>query len=253
MKLQKLLFTLTLPLIFGTNSIFACTCYAPPPPCYNYSKFDVVFVGTVTKVNSEGDENQFEPKVEINVEKNYKGINSDLAITRNWASSCAWEFSEGEKFLFYGNKTKTGENHFTTGFCTRTSIYDEKLADFDFFEAVNSGSLNYWIWGTVRGVYLGSPAIEGVRAEVQDGGKVLSGVSDNNGDIKIVVSKEGRYKARVFPPKGADVKISQWEEQHSVIKRGGIDRKKRGYIEYEVEVKNNKCGWFDAIIEKPKD
>ena len=76
----------------------------------------------------------------------------------------------------------------------------------------------------------------------------MTGVSDKNGDLKFVVSKEGRYKVRVYIPKSAELGISNWEEQLDNVFKGGGRSKKGIYAEYEVEVLNNRCGWFDTIL-----
>ncbi len=251
MRIIRILFILTLTIIFGIQTSFACRCFTAPPPCYNYWKVDAVFVGTVKNVENESPENNFMPKVEVEVEQNFKGMKSKKAITQNYGHSCAWRFGKDSKFLFYGNLDEKEENYFSTHYCTRTQHFEENLTDFDFFKALNSSTPNYWIWGTISRGDLNS-GIQNVNAEVFDNKKKLSGFSDKNGDLKIVVSKEGKYIVRVYVPKGATFNISQWEEQHQLFKRAGKNKKGR-YLEYEVEVKNNQCGWFDTNLYGFKD
>jgi hypothetical protein len=247
MKLIKIIFVLTLIILFCHEPLLACICYTPPPPCYNFWKFDAVFVGTVKNVEEQSPENNFIQKVEVEVEQNFKGMKSQKAFTNNYPSSCSWTFHKDNKFLFYGNLGEKEAQFFSTGYCTRTQHFEESLSDFDFFKALESTTPNYWIWGTISRGDKGS-AIAGVKAEVSDGGKVMTGFSDKNGDIKIVVAKEGKYKIRVYIPKGAELGISQWEEQRDNVFKGGGKSKKGFYAEYQVEVINNRCGWFDTVL-----
>ena len=171
-----------------------------------------------------------------------------MVFTETGSTSCDFEgYDKNKKLLIYGNLCKA-KTFFTTSYCSRSTTFKENLVDFDFLEALNSSTTNYWIWGTIsRSGDAGNP-IQGIKAEIKDGKKTLTGISNQDGDLKIVVSKEGKYRVRVYFPKGAEVGISQWgEEQWRLMKRGGTNKRGR-YVEYEVEVKNNRCGWFDSVI-----
>ena len=80
-----------------------------------------------------------------------------------------------------------------------------------------------------------------------DNKKKLTGVSDKSGNLKILVSREGKYKVRLYIPRGARFNVSLYEGQQEIFKGGGPDIK-TPYLDYEVEVKNNQCGWFDSEI-----
>lgn len=243
MKILKVISLSIILLICSSQNILACRCeIMPPPPCYDYWQYDAVFVGTV-KEDSLNIENGI-PKVEIEVDKNYRGMKNETAYTYNYEHSCALGFEKGEKFLFYGNVDKKDDSIFGTGLCTRTSHFSEKLIDFDFFDSLNSATPNYWIWGTIS---KGSDTpLEGIKAEVLDNKKKITGVSDKDGNLKISVSKEGKYRVRVQIPNGVFINIPR-KEQIKNFKRA-ILRNKKHYLEYEIEVKNNKCGWFDAAL-----
>ncbi len=247
MKFSKIISILMLIGIFSVQAIFACRAFNEPPPCYNFWQYDVVFVGTVKNVEEEGTENNYFPKVEIEVEQNFEGMKSRKVFTYNYGSSlCAPTFRKGNKYLIYGKLNEKKENYFGAGIRTQTLYPETVIADFDFLRALESSTPNYWIWGTVSRGNVGSP-IAGVKAEVFDGVKVLTGVSDKNGDLKIVVSKEGKYNVRVYQIKGLELGISNWEEQREIPKTRGKNRNGY-YVEYEVEVKNNRCGWFDTVL-----
>jgi hypothetical protein len=247
MKISKIIFILTLVSLFSVQATFACRPFNEPPPCYNFWQYDVVFVGTVKNVEEGSTENNYFPKVEIDVEQNFKAMKSQKVFTYNYGSSvCAPTFSKGDKFLIYGKLNEKKENYFSAGIRTQALYQETVVPDFDFLKALESSTPIYWIWGTVsRGDY--GSGIAGVKVDVFDGKQKLTGVSDKNGDIKIVVSKEGKYKVRIYEIKGAEFGISQWEEQRKLSRSYG-KTKKGNYVEYEVEVKNNQCGWFDMTL-----
>jgi hypothetical protein len=248
MKVYKIIFILTLISLFSVQATVACRPFNEPPPCYNFWQYDVVFVGTVKNVEEKSTENNDFPKVEIEVEQNFKGMKSQKVFTYNYGSSvCATTFRKGGKFLIYGKLDEKKANYFGAGPRTQ-SIYPEAvLSDFDFFKTLGSSTPNYWIWGTISRGNLGTP-IEGAKAEIFDGKQKLTGISDKNGDLKIVVSKEGKYIVRVYLPKGLAATVSNWIEQWKTVYKGNGRTKKGMYIEYEVEVKNNQCGWFDTTV-----
>jgi hypothetical protein len=92
-------FVFSLSLLFVVR-VSACICDVPPPPCYEYWRTDAVFVGSVSKVLHDPD-NPADVKVTVNVEKNFKGMTFREATTENFGHSCAWDFKEGQRFLFY--------------------------------------------------------------------------------------------------------------------------------------------------------
>jgi hypothetical protein len=232
-------------------------CEKPPPPCVAFSESEAVFVGTVKNVIQDNETEPI-PKVEIEVEQNFRGMKSKTAFTYNYSHSCAWTFEKGEKFLFYGSLAEKDENYFSTHFCTRTQEFDEKLIDFEFLNSLNNPTPNYWIWGTITKIsdtsYLGHQPLQGVKAQVFDNKNKLVGMSDVNGNLKISVSKEGLYKIRVFPPKGTSLDSdkfinSAFFEKRKTLKNYNFDKMKP-FVEYEVEVKANKCGWFYLPLQK---
>lgn len=246
MKNFKIIFISTLLILFGRQISFACRCYTPPPPCYAFSQSDAVFIGTVKEIKFISDE--FPPKkIRIAVNKNYKGITSEEVFTETGTTSCDFEgYKENQKLLIYGALYEKDKTFFSTSYCSRSTAFSEDLVDLEFLDSLNSSKPNYWVWGTFSRGYGGSP-IQGIKAEVLDNKKFLTAVSDKYGNLKISVSKEGKYKVRVYVPIGAEFQVSQWEEQRDLQKRGGRN-KKGNYLEYEVEVKNNRCGWFDTNL-----
>lgn len=240
------LFSLTLLFVVQVN---ACICDVPPPPCYEYWRTDAVFVGSVSKVIEDPD-NPADVKVTVSVENNFKGMMFREATTENYGHSCAWDFEEGEKFLFYAELNKNDRSQFGTHFCHRTQKYKDDLTDFEFLNAVKEGKETFWIWATIRSS-LGDTGVNGVRAELVGSNGRVAGISNEAGDIRLVVPGEGRYKVRVFTPKGMSPSGAMrndqtlWKEQRDIMRGGSA---KDGYIDYEVDVRSNRCGWIDLSL-----
>lgn len=255
MKLFNFFFFITILFYSDLQYSIACTCNMPPPPCYAYSKSEAVFVGTIKAV-IEDYESSPQPKVEVEVEKNFKGMNSKTAFTYNYSNSCAWDFAKGEKFLFYANLDKENKTEFATGFCTRTQEFEDNLTDFNFLNSIKNPSPGYLIWGVITDYdntqHYSRKPLKGIQAQILDNKKNLVGASDENGDLKISVSKEGIYKVRVFPPKVKQLDfnaLSDYEENLKKLKNYNF-RKTKPFVEYEIEVKENECGWFHLPLRK---
>lgn len=226
--------------------LLACTCEPPPPPCYAYGESDAVFIGEIKNISPNALNPGFLDKVEVGVIQSFKGMTYKTAYTHNSGHSCMWTFHKGQKLLFYVNTNDKDKNLFGAGLCSRTSRFDEGLSDFNFFKSLADTTPRYWIWGTTFRDWGGGP-IQGIRAEVLDNKRKVIGVSDINGDLKISVSKEGKYKVRVFTPKGASLAFPQREEQRKILKATKLEARKP-YLEYEVDVKTNQCGWFGTTL-----
>ena len=245
MKFIKITFFLMVLVFFSRQNVLACICYPPPPPCYAFAESEVVFVGTVKEV--KGDDNSFQPKkIRIAVDKNYKGIKVNEVFAETGNTSCDFEgYRENAKFLFYGSLFESQTN-FVTSFCSRSQYFDENSPDLEFLNALSNTTPNYWIWGTFTKGYRGTQ-VSGIKAEVIDGKTIRSGISDKTGNLKFTVSKEGKYRVRVYLQKGKTFRPSDYDGQWNLVKGSGKNKQGR-YVEYEVEVKNDQCGWFDAVF-----
>lgn len=245
-------------IIFNYQNAIACTCFIKPPPCYVFSDTEAVFVGTVKEIKRT-EESPF-AKIKLEVNKDYKGVTGNSIFTQEFGTSCDFEtFKEGQKYLIYGNLGDDNKNFFATSYCSRSRIYKDNLIDLDFLNSLSNSKPLNWIWGTItknsRESYSGHRPLQGIQVQVIDDKKKLVGISDENGNIKIPVSKAGKYKVRVFPPRGISLDLNEIvntqyrEEQLKILKNYNFETKKP-FIEYEVEIKANKCGWFYLPLEE---
>lgn len=237
-------------ILFGSSTVaIACSCETPPP-CVQYWRNDAVFVGKISKVSNSA-EGSF-PNVSITVEENFKGMRFSSVVTGNEPSSCSFDFHEGQRYLFYGTNDKKQADHFGTSFCSRTRIFEPNLPDLQFLRSIKNNESTYWVWATITG---GSydHTTSGIAGEVLGVKSKLSGQSDENGDLKIVVPGAGKYKVRIWVPKGKEHSGTlRYDEelrtqQHKIWRGGGKTRKGR-FMDFEVEVSSNHCGWIDLPL-----
>lgn len=241
-----LLFLMTfVNMLFHVSLVYPCTCFTKEPTCSAYWKTDAVFVGTVKDIKPESEVLTNNVDVFFDVEKTFRGLASENFILKeDKGFSCSFGFEKGEKYLVYAYAYNDGKA-FGTGHCTRTSLYDEKLPDFDFLNSLKDSKEEFNIWGTVfRNGYLDLP-FAGLKVDASNGQQKFDGISDKEGNIKISVNREGKYTVRVWLPKQsvAGGSATQLEKISRIGKVG-----KREFIEYEVDVKPNQCGWFDVPL-----
>src|SRR5688572_19215302 len=105
----------------AAESIRACSCDLPAPPCFDYSRNEAVFIGTVRKINAA--ENASDPfafeTVEISVDESFRGVTTPFVKTYNYGHSCGFQFKPEGSYLFYGLLRKGYE--FETSLCSRTT------------------------------------------------------------------------------------------------------------------------------------
>jgi hypothetical protein len=241
------LLNLALPIM-----IFGCICEMPPPPCYAYGRIDTVFVGQVSNVSE--DRSEYSPKVEVLVEENFKGMNSKLAITRNEPHSCAFRFQKGDRYLFYGYLDDNNPFQFSTYSCTRTTKFRDDLDDWEFLRNVKESRPMHWIWISASNGY--DTPFKGLRAKIISGDNKLEGVSDEDGNIKFEVPKNGKYRVRIWVPKGKQFSFilrqnkEIRDEQRLLYKGAGGKVGSTLHMDFEVDVQDNRCAWIDFPVLK---
>lgn len=234
----------------------ACTCNLPPPVCSEYWEIDDIFVGSITKVYRP--EDAVQERVDVKVEESFRGMDFSIAHTYNYGHSCAFTFSEGSTYLFYAAHDKDKPNEFGTSFCMRT-LRDgdaEFTSDLEYLRSVKAGKSLFWIWGTISKIGYDMP-FPGIRVTLLDQKGRIEGTSDARGDVKIEVPGPGKYRVRVHLPPSAKGfnylipnDIKRWEKHRKQIVGTKLKGRNR-YVDYEVDVAANKCGWFDVSIPTP--
>lgn len=240
--------------IFCSQNVFACTCGISPPICSEYAESETVFIGKVVGIKTPSDHNPYE-KVEIQVQKNFKGMSSNTVWTTVGMSSCDYEgFEVGKTFLIYGSLDDKDKTYFKTNYCSRTREYKEDLNDFEFLNLVDESKTSYLISGKIFKQY--NEPLQGIKAQITDNKKKTIVKSDQNGNFNIKVSKEGKYNVKIFPPKEMMFDFSPLESStfvflhfNKILKDNDFE-KTSSFVDYEIEVKANSCGWFYLPLQK---
>lgn len=197
------------------------------------------------------DPDVFPVTVKVKVHENYKGMSHPSANTWNNMTSCSYSYKKGDRFLFFAGLGKRDDSFFSAGRCSRTALVSNSASDLDYVRAIKEGRSKLTIWATIN-KFIDSP-IEGVEAEVIRPKLELRAKSDINGDLRIDVPKVGEYLLRVWIPIervwsttfGPIDSVSL--EQAAMFRKSGRTRKGQ-YRDFEVEVKQNRCGWINVPL-----
>jgi hypothetical protein len=103
-----------------------CRCVPPPPPKEAVQNSDLVFIGSVVKINKIAD-NQLAVLFKVN--NVIKGDSLSNVVIRTAASSasCGYNFVKNSMYIVYATK---GENRiYHTHTCTRTSLLEHATQD----------------------------------------------------------------------------------------------------------------------------
>ena len=113
--------------VFSAQTIFACSCIAPPPPKKALEGASAVFMGKVKSIERV----DFSVTVTFEVEKSFKGVKTKKVkvMTSSSGASCGYGFTKGEVYVVYcyGSKDKV----LRTGLCTRTRPASAAKGDLD--------------------------------------------------------------------------------------------------------------------------
>jgi hypothetical protein len=95
----------------------ACDCAPPGSPREELRRVDAVFSGEVSGVSRE--------KIELKVEKFWKGPRAKRISIEYEQSDCTYIFAVGKKYLVYAY----GKGIYSTSICTRTEELDKASDD----------------------------------------------------------------------------------------------------------------------------
>ncbi len=232
----------------SSTIVFGCSCEIRPPACFEYTRTPNVFLGTVESVNHV--EGAFAETVEIEVTESFRGETPRRVYTNNQTHSCSHRFEKGDRYLFYGSMVN---GRFATSLCTRTAKESVAAADLGFLRSVNRGETFFWLAGTMSEAGYAVPLAD-ISASILNVRPKMKAVSDPNGNLVFDVKGPGKYKVRVHLPQGrTDVNglvrndFALWELNRKQI-IGGRHRGNNPYVDFEVNVEANRCGWFDVSI-----
>src|SRR5690349_2463331 len=114
--------------------LLACSCFGSPSPCGSFGSAEAVFVGTVTRVESElvkfENTNDYVSNqiAHVQVDEAFKSAKAAEFIFRSYGTSCDAVYKEGQRWLFYANYDKKNKSWFTQA-CGRSTLVENAADD----------------------------------------------------------------------------------------------------------------------------
>ena len=176
-----------LVILINATAALSCTCIGTGPPCQEYGKTAVVFVGTpiemkrATAKPAADQKPQFLPRLFVfTVEESFRGLNgAQVEIQTGFGGGdCGYAFNLGTRYLVYAAiDEKNGT--YVTSTCMRTRPVSEAAEDFDYIRGLSKREPGATLSGEVRRY----------RSNLETGRTQQLGPLPN---IKITVEGEGR-------------------------------------------------------------
>lgn len=195
MKAALILFTF-LAVFFSPRIGMACSCAGRPSICESFAAAGAVFVGTVARVEENGEEGE-DGKVYIvgqtayvQVEESFKGAKASEMIFRSYGSSCDAVYKEGQRWLFYASFNKE-DKAWAIGMCGRSTLIEGAADDLVYLRNLPASAQKTRISGVLRSS-TDKPLI-GIKVKARDGQKVRETFTDKNGVYEISGLPPGKY------------------------------------------------------------
>jgi hypothetical protein len=235
---RLILLVITIIFVFQTPNLFAYSCNPIPPPCSLYWESDYVFVGTVKEIIRS--EDGYEYDTVFNIDKPFRGIETLSLKARVSSMYDEINFELGKKYVVYADNWRGLIN--INAMCTRSGLFEKRPLDMEFLNSLNDGKPEFEIWGeTFPGQYRGGIKIKLDIEVVKDKHKFTAS-SDENGRFRISVNEEGKYKVRVWLPRGNDFVVGGSHFVNKISKFGRVGS--RRFLDYEVDVKPDHCAFM---------
>ena len=124
-------------LLFSLVTGYACSCDFPNPPNVEYENMDVVFSGTIIKVEVDSSFVYLENKVTIDVIDSWKGnLSGKVTVwTSITGASCGFLFQNSSSYLIYGYSVNDSIH---TNICTRTKILKMAGEDLEYLNSLSN-------------------------------------------------------------------------------------------------------------------
>lgn len=115
--------------IFDRQTALACTCVEPKEPTEALKESTAVFVGRVAEIE-ESQANQFSYGAIFEIQRAWKGIESDMPVVRvttgTSGDTCGYGFQENKEYLVYASGDL---KELATSICSRTTMLDNAQPD----------------------------------------------------------------------------------------------------------------------------
>ena len=172
----------------------------PGPPCQNYFRSDVVFVGTVRDIATvSGADLHSRVRVEFEDVSASRGAQgTELSVfTSDDSASCGYAFIPGERYVVYAYRSKDGAR-IHTSICSRTRRLVDGDEDVRFFSALAAPTAGARVFGSAR--HLESDLLTGEMHDYGPVGNISVRLLGSGKSFEAQTGQDGRYEFNGVPP-----------------------------------------------------
>lgn len=121
-----------LSILVSPRAAQACTC-APEEVSDAFERASAVFEARVVSVSPTSTQPNASHKVELEVARAWKGVESGLVSIRTASNEamCGYSFVVGETYLVYASKDADGDKDMRVGLCSRTQPLSRAVKDLE--------------------------------------------------------------------------------------------------------------------------
>jgi Tissue inhibitor of metalloproteinase len=215
-----------LVLVYGTGSVYACSCMAPKPPCQAVWEADAVFIGTVLSTHDDSKRViGFDSRlIKFAVEESFRGLASNVVevFTSQTGAGCGFGFQTGQQYLVYAYKGETGR--LSTSICSRTRTITQATEDLSYLRGLLRAPRRSTISGEVQrykrdsnGNATPSP-LPDIRVNVEGATEKSHTFTDEKRNFSITDLASGDYRVSLELPKG--LKAGPEEQKVTIAEKG---------------------------------
>ena len=179
----------------------ACSCMPSGPPCQAAWNVDAIFAGTVRSIELNLEQIAGStpiPETVVHFEVDHPLLNAaagPVDIVTTDSSTCAYRFTQGQKYLVYAWKREDGR--WTTGICSRTRPFSEAAEDLKFLVTIPKSGTGARVYGRVN-EWVHHPADEhGIDHGPLE--NVIVNVRGATFSHNLLTDKDGRYELTGVP------------------------------------------------------
>lgn len=245
--------------------IFGCSCVGSPTVCGEYKEADVVIVGRVTKILSTSIMYQGatapDHRIEVAIEKSYKGNEKKSLILSQPNSTCDWQFAEedqGKQYLFYLKRNPSSKDY-TIMVCGRSGEVKQSGDDLSWLNRLPGSKSRTRFSGTVEHFENITPPddsiprftfvdnLSNIPLKVFNDKRSFDVTTNAFGFYEIWGLPAGKYKVE---PKIPDLFSIDFSMPSGRIEYRKIGEKIEDFDDFTIEVPHQGCAGIDYIVKK---
>ena len=198
----------------ATAACLSCPQTVQGPPCQEYWRADVVFVGHAIRVEATG----WPPNIaayseyskltaRLTIEEAFRGVEGgEMTFAME---DCPYPFKQGERYLVYAHRARDGTPYVRIG-SSRTRPFSEAGEDLEYIRSIAHGNEKGRLFGTVTrdvldlrphafrgGKEAGRGRVAGVKVVVENGKSSYEAITGGEGEFEFSELPAGIYDVRV--------------------------------------------------------